>query len=176
MNSLPNTTNSPRTVNPVTGIFSSKVCKKCGSTKFYKSGKCKPCRDTKSAQYRQEHPEYFAKYLAQWRKNNPEYLAQYRIKNPESNRIHTQNRRAKRKAVGGVLSNGLAEKLFKLQCGKCACCGKPLGNNYHLDHRMPLALGGANEDWNIQLLRQQCNNQKKSKHPIEFMQSRGYLL
>lgn len=41
---------------------------------------------------------------------------------------------------------------------------------------MPLALGGANEDWNIQLLRQRCNNQKKAKHPVDFMQSKGYLL
>jgi 5-methylcytosine-specific restriction endonuclease McrA len=52
----------------------------------------------------------------------------------------------------------------------------PLGDNYHIDHIMPLALGGSNTDDNIQLLRQRCNNQKCAKHPVDFMQSRGFLL
>ena len=91
-------------------------------------------------------------------------------------RINCQNRRARKIAVGGKLSKGLTEKLYKLQRGKCACCGKLLGDNYHLDHRMPIALGGANEDWNIQLLRSTCNHEKHAKHPIDFMQERGYLL
>lgn len=56
------------------------------------------------------------------------------------------------------------------------CCGLPLGDNYHIDHIMPLALGGSNTDDNIQLLRQRCNNQKCAKHPVDFMQSRGFLL
>lgn len=91
-------------------------------------------------------------------------------------RVIYHNRRAKKRANGGVLSKGLAEKLFKLQRGKCACCGLSLGNNYHMDHIIPIALGGPNTDDNIQLLRQRCNNQKNAKHPIDFMQERGFLL
>lgn len=83
--------------------------------------------------------------------------------------------------VGGqaamfLKSKGLAERLFRLQRGKCACCKKPLGSDYHLDHIMPLALGGVNEDSNIQLLRAKCNMQKHTVHPVEFMQQRGFLL
>lgn len=96
--------------------------------------------------------------------------------NPEERRIYDQNKRARRGESGGKLSKGLAEKLFKLQRGKCACCSKPLGNDYHLDHRMPLALGGENEDSNMQLLTARCNMQKWAKHPVDFMQSRGFLL
>lgn len=70
----------------------------------------------------------------------------------------------------------MAKKLYELQRGKCACCCKPLGNNYHLDHRVPLARGGRNEDCNMQLLRAKCNMQKSAKDPIEFMQERGFLL
>ena len=103
-------------------------------------------------------------------------IAAWRIANPEAVRIHKQNRRARKIENGGILSKGLAKKLFKLQKGKCPCCHKPLGDNYHLDHIVPLALGGSNTDDNIQLLRQQCNNQKSAKHPIDFMQSRGFLL
>ena len=93
-----------------------------------------------------------------------------------SARIRKQNRRARIKGAGGVLSKGLADKLFDLQQGKCACCKASLGKNFHLDHIMPLALGGENADGNMQLLRQRCNTQKKAKHPVDFMQSRGFLL
>jgi len=41
---------------------------------------------------------------------------------------------------------------------------------------MPLALGGKNEDWNIQLLRAECNSRKGAKHPIVYMQEKGFLL
>ena len=53
---------------------------------------------------------------------------------------------------------------------------KPLGNDYHLDHINPLALGGSKTDEKIQLLRATCNLQKNAKHPVDFMQSRGFLL
>lgn len=102
--------------------------------------------------------------------------AAWKAANPEARRIQVQNRRARKRINGGTLSNGLAKKLFELQKGKCPCCKKPLGNNYQIDHIVPVSLGGSNTDDNIQLLRQRCNSQKSSKHPIDFMQSRGFLL
>lgn len=96
--------------------------------------------------------------------------------NPEATRIHNHNRRARKRTNGGVLSKGLSAKLFKLQRGKCACCGLSLGDNYHLDHIVPIALGGLNTDGNMQLLRSICNLQKHAKHPVDFMQERGFLL
>lgn len=96
--------------------------------------------------------------------------------NPEKRRVYMQNRRALKCAVGGKLSVGLAEKLFRLQKGRCPCCGLPLGDNYHMDHKMPLALGGEHEDANMQLLRASCNLKKHTAHPVDFMQSRGFLL
>jgi 5-methylcytosine-specific restriction endonuclease McrA len=74
------------------------------------------------------------------------------------------------------LSKDISQKLFKIQNGLCACCRKPLGDNFHLDHIMPMALGGSNTDDNIQLLRSRCNQQKHAKHPVDFMQERGFLL
>ena len=96
--------------------------------------------------------------------------------NPCANIAHSHNRRARKLKVGGKLSIGLRSKLFKLQQGKCVCCGEPLGKSPHLDHRMPLALGGTNTDDNMQLLRKTCNLQKSVKHPVDFMQERGFLL
>lgn len=125
----------------------------------------------KKAAYRAANPEY----KAAWKKANPEYAAAHRAANSEAYRIYWANRRALKRTTG-KLSKGLSTKLFVLQRGKCACCGQPLGDDFHLDHVMPLFLGGLNQDSNIQLLTATCNLQKQAKHPIDFMQSRGMLL
>ena len=118
---------------------------------------------------------------AKWKANNPDKVkssaAAYLQSNLDKHRANQHARRARKSASGGKLSIGLAEKLFKLQKGKCACgCKQPLGNDFHLDHIMPLALGGSNTDDNIQLLRARCNVSKGAKHPVEFMQKKGFLL
>lgn len=116
------------------------------------------------------HPEKKKASYIKWYAANPEISRQ-------QGRIHAHNRRARERENGGKLSVGLTEKLHKLQRGKCACgCKQPLGDSYHLDHRIPVALGGANEDWNMQLLRVKCNLQKHAKHPVDFMQQRGFLI
>lgn len=152
-------------------------------------------RDRKSA-YAAANPEKMRASSAAWRKRNPDAVrtrraahyaantdkerarcAAYRVANRERFRVYDHNRRARKLANGGRLSPGLAAKLFKLQRGKCACgCKQSLGKDYHLDHRMPLALGGTNTDDNMQLLRSVCNQQKYAKHPVDFMQQRGFLL
>lgn len=115
---------------------------------------------------------YYAKNTEKAKASN----AAWKAANPEARRIQVQNYRAKKRTNGGILSKGLAAKLFKLQNGKCPCCHQTLGDNYQLDHIVPIALGGSNTDDNIQLLRSICNLQKNAKHPIDFMQQRGFLL
>ncbi len=112
-----------------------------------------------------DSPEKHRERSIQWKKEHPEIT-----------RLHCHNRRAREKCCDGRLSKGLAERLFTIQRGKCACCGSSIAEGYHLDHRMPLALYGPNTDDNIQLLCATCNLSKGAKHPIDFMQSRGFLL
>lgn len=130
--------------------------------------------------YRLSNPEKVRLDQAKQRLKNTDkakaYHAAWRAKNPAISKLHRQNRRARLGATPGKLSRNLESKLFKLQKGKCACCGASLGDDYHMDHIMPLALGGTNTDDNIQLLRARCNLQKNAKHPIDFMQERGFLL
>lgn len=133
---------------------------------------------------REKRREYQSKWLsdnlgykAKWFADNPERKAKWYSASLAAYRIYSHARRARKKEVGGKLSSGIADRLFTIQCGKCACgCKQPLGDDYHLDHIMPLALGGSNTDNNIQLLRSKCNMQKSAKHPVDFMQSRGFLL
>ena len=151
-------------------------------------------RNAINAKWRANHKEQHRACATKWAKENPERVrdrraARYaenteiikasvkawRLANSKKIKIYNQNRRAIKLANGNRLSPGLSDKLFCLQQGKCACC-KCLLDKYHLDHIMPLALGGLNNDNNIQLLCPTCNLKKHTKHPIDFMQSRGFLL
>ncbi len=163
------------------------------------SSYCKPCRIIASTKWHSENTNRAREIRAKWRVSNPdksressakwirenpdkrkESIEKWIANNPEkvraNSRIQCHTRRARIRGLTGSLSAGLADRLFKLQRGKCACCGEPLGSDYHLDHIMPLALGGTNTDDNIQLLRSICNKQKHAKNPIDFMQQKGFLL
>lgn len=126
------------------------------------------------------NPQKMREAKAQERRAHPERVvaahARYRVKHADALRVRYQEKRAKRRLAPGTLSKGIAKRLFTLQKGLCPCCREPLGERYHLDHIIPLAAGGSNTDDNIQLLRSKCNQQKSAKHPIDFMQSRGFLL
>ena len=134
----------------------------------------------RNAKWRAEHPEETrikrARHYAENKERTLEQIAQYRIKHPERIRVWKANRRARERELQGILSSGLVEKLLRLQQGKCLCCRQPLGDDYHLDHVLPLALGGKNEDSNMQLLKKSCNLSKNAKHPVAFMRQRGFLL
>jgi hypothetical protein len=131
----------------------------------------------KAAWY-ERHKEVIAGKQAERYRNNPEPKDErtkaWKDANPLLMRLHGQNRRSR--IAGDKLSQGIVDQLWALQRGKCACCKQPLGSDFHLDHVLPLARGGTNTDDNVQLLRSLCNRQKHAKHPIDFMQSRGFLL
>jgi len=133
----------------------------------------------RSVAWRAANVERSRATVKSWRASNPEnvkkILNTWKEANPDAKRIYGQNRNA-RKRAGGKLSKDIVKTLFRRQRGKCACCGERLGKDYQLDHIMPIALGGANIDANVQLLKSRCNQQKNKKHPIEFMQERGFLL
>ncbi len=129
--------------------------------------------------WRRANPErHKAAYTARRKKNPEQYKAvqaAYRKRNPESVRFRDYARRAIGKRSTGN-AKGLIARLIKLQRGLCPCCKQPLGDDFHLDHITPLSRGGAAGEENIQLMRAICNQQKSAKDPIDFMQSRGFLL
>ena len=130
----------------------------------------------RNAKYHATNPSRYSEWYAANTEKSKARAAMWRAANPETLRIHRHNRRARERANGGKLSPGLADRLFKLQRGKCACCHVSIADGNHLDHVIPLALDGPNEDWNMQLLCGPCNQSKGAKHPVDFMQLRGFLL
>ena len=172
------------------------VCKPC-KAKYRAANREKACEG--AAKWRADNQdnrrEYDTKYRAMYYSSNKDKVREYNDKwraenldrvraassayqsaNLDKYRVYEQNRRARKLESGGKLSKLLTDKLYKLQRGKCACCGLPLGDDFHLDHIMPLARGGSNTDDNIQLLRSRCNRQKMAKHPVDFMRERGFLI
>lgn len=126
----------------------------------------------KSKKWAKANPDKVKAASKIWREANKVRVADYK-------RDSEHARRAKKNAGGGRLSKGLFGKLFILQGGKCPVCKTALSNikpRSPMDHVMPLALGGQNIDSNIQLLCRSCNSRKHAKHPVDFMQSQGFLI
>jgi 5-methylcytosine-specific restriction endonuclease McrA len=148
------------------------------SSRWYRANRQK-AQANDAARYRRNRQNVLA-HLREVYQANPRAVkarvAAWRRANPDQYRAQVHTRRARKAAAGGKLSADIVARLFVLQRGRCACCGKRLGKKFHLDHIVSLARGGSNTDDNVQLLTQRCNNQKHAKDPIDFMRSRGKLL
>ncbi len=133
-----------------------------------------------TTKWRAANTEHRRSYRAAWyekngdveRASNVEWYAAH----PEARVAYQNNRRARKNSAGGTHTAQDIKRLFDLQRGKCSCCKTSINGGYHVDHIIPLALGGRNDRMNLQLLCPTCNLRKGAKHPQEFMQQQGFLL
>ena len=122
-------------------------------------------KERKSARAKEYYRENRERLLA----NQKEYYAN----NKELWNLKTHKRRAAGLPTHIPLSD--IRKLRSLQKNKCPVCRQELVK-YHIDHIKPLSKGGKHELDNLQLLCPTCNLTKAAKDPVDFMQSKGYLL
>lgn len=125
--------------------------------------------------YRAANKEKLAAQTKSYRESNKDNLAAYRAGHLQERRLYKHTRRARLKSIGGVHTVNEIQNLLELQKWKCAVCSVSVITKYHIDHILPIKLGGSNDIYNIQILCPTCNLQKSAKHPVDFMQSRGYL-
>jgi len=116
-----------------------------------------------------------ARYRAENKAKDAERKAAYAKANPHVARAIQARRRARKLAVGGTYTVADIAELFRRQRGQCPACRGDLGK-FHVDHVLPLALGGDNSPANLQLLCAHCNHTKSAAHPVDFMQRKGFLL
>ena len=131
-------------------------------------------------QWRVDNKELKAQISATWAMNNPEKARAIRVKwcraNPEYINAKTREYRARKRGSDGKHTASDVKALMTTQKCMCAVCRTDIKNAYHVDHIMPLVLGGSNDRTNIQLLCPSCNTSKGGKHPADFMQKRGFLI
>ncbi len=103
----------------------------------------------------------------------------YRRENPAVGAAKDHNRRARKRGAPGSHTGRDIQDLLTRQNGKCLLCHGTLRKSgkskYHLDHVIPLALGGSNDSGNLQLLCPPCNLKKNARHPDEVAKEMGLL-
>lgn len=165
--------------------FTGEPCKRGHIAERYTANRqCKEClkesnRKTKKESYKKD-PEKYKQRVAAYKKNNPEKVIQtykgWYEKNSDSAKQKWRNRRALKLKAGGSHTSAEVKLLIEKQRNKCAVCFTDISERSHIDHILPLALGGSDNIENIQLLCPSCNLQKGAKDPVDFMQSKGFLL
>jgi 5-methylcytosine-specific restriction endonuclease McrA len=140
---------------------------------------------TQKKEYRTVNLKKVTAQQQAWRKSNPEKYKTSRVVWVKLNKdkllvqaVQGQHkRRALKKKSGGTYTHIDIENLLITQDSKCVYCKIELitigKGKYHVDHRMPLKLGGSNYPENLQLLCPKCNLSKSAKHPKEYESSIG---
>ena len=157
-----------------------KICRHCGGSKvtqdFYtERGKkdcltsyCKECDRLRNRGWKTRNYEAYREGERIRRikslERNLARVSRWKKSHPEAVRASNINRRAKKGGIGG----GEIRKLLETQHQKCTVCGVSLIKGFHVDHILPLKLGGSNDITNIQLLCPPCNLSKGARHPEAF--------
>lgn len=71
-------------------------------------------------------------------------------------------------ANGGTHTAKDVAAQYERQQGKCFYCDQEVGDRYHVDHVVPLLLGGSNGPENLVIACPECNIRKSAKHPMDF--------
>lgn len=125
-----------------------------------------------SKEYYRQHRDQLRELNKKYRVKNAEYfreeLRKRQKENPEKFRAYEANRRARKKATGGTYTREDVQLQYESQRGLCWWCGKPVGNDYHIDHRIPLSRGGSNDARNLCIACPHCNAEKHNKLPHEW--------
>ena len=115
--------------------------------------------------WKERNPERFREVASakcrRWAKRNPDVVAAVDAR-----------RRARVLSAEGSFTAAGVRAIYDIQEGSCFYCDTPLFGKYHVDHWVPIARGGSNDENNIVVSCPGCNVRKHSTLPHEFIRSR----
>ena len=133
--------------------------------------------------WKDNHREQWLAYMKKWREDNPDYQKVWQKENRKKcNKYHskwlkTENGKIRRKYndLNRRAPYGSKDDIIFLEIQNrkqhalltCESCYKVVENGYHLDHIIPVVLGGNNKKDNLQILCPPCN-MEKGKNAIDF--------
>lgn len=146
--------------------------------RYAKSNACKRCVLDKSINDRKKDPERHSKrdkfHYNKNRDKYSEFSRNWRLKNPEENRLKQNRYKSRKINADGEHTINDVMLILNNQGWNCVYCCADLHMGYHVDHIMPLALGGSNWPNNLQCLCPTCNMRKSDKHPDDWHKEIGH--
>lgn len=118
--------------------------------------------------WREANPEYVLERQRKWREAHPEYDREWKKQNPEKVAASVRNYRARKRNAPGTHTAEDVQAQYDRQKGHCKWCDCKVGNDYHVDHAVPLSKGGSNWPSNLVISCPSCNISKNDKHPMDY--------
>lgn len=156
------------------------MCKAC-TKEYYKAYSALPEVRQRIQEHEKEdraNPEFQKRRkerrdLPDVKAHKQKYNKEYRS-TPESRERYKaleQNRRARKRAVGGTHTHEQIREQYDRQKSKCYYCIKKIAwGKHHIDHVIPLSRGGSNDISNLVIACQKCNLTKHNRLPHEWPQ------
>ena len=123
------------------------------------------------ARYREANRDRVVEHGRRYSEHHPDRVrlsrARWDARHPEGGRARVRAHRAKLRGGGRHTAADVGLQLER-QRSRCYWCGKKVGKTYHVDHVVPLALGGSNAPENLVVACPRCNFKKNAKHPMDF--------
>lgn len=177
--------------------FTGRPCKQGHiSPRIARSRKCVQCGHHYSNVWKDKNRERARSLSRSWKAENPAAGKEWHQQNREKSRAacrryyernrremvervkpHGRKRRAQKRGCEGTHTVADTRAILAAQRYRCTYCRADLRKvGRHLDHIMPLALGGSNGPENLQYLCPPCNLSKGAKDPLQFAKERELLL
>jgi len=151
-----------------------RTCPTCGKDVVGRADKVHCSKRCKTVAWRESNPEKHKesarKSHKKWKKANPgkvkESDKRWKQANPEKRKAQKHRRRARLKGNGiEDTSDYRARMTNPLVRQVCFYCGADCTGEFHWDHRIPLAAGGPDAEWNLVIACPSCNLIKGAKVP-----------